>query len=680
MGEQVEAQDQPAMPDPLAMSSAVEILVGATRTDPEAPSLADLAERVFREPLAELGYRPREGQIRMARAVAEAIRKGPGSRLAIEAPTGLGKSLGHLVPGLLAVLRAEASGIEGAKMIVSTAGIPLQRQLVQKDIPMLAKALGIEVRASVLKGLANYACRERLDDLELTHGPEGEEARRVLAWLNAGGSGDREDLPWPLRRWSALAVAGDECLGRGCPKADACIGNAARKRSLSARIVVMNHAYLALAGGKWLTDKTVALVADEAHDLEDSIRRAASLEVTIGSARHWRREVYSFTDDGALATEVEQVVTDVVLAAAARTKEGRERLFAGWWDRPEPQPAEPIERAAKAIEAIETEDDHYKAKLNRAIKGLNKLATRVRYAVDVPDRIAVWMEQRGDRRREAISIAPVDARLPDRSVPTILCSATLGAGHPAEAAKALGIAAEGLVLPSPWPLERMAVCVVPKGPDPKDSLWKPWAEEQVVEFVERCGGGVLVLASSWVRAEAYAIALRRRVSWPVLFQGEAGRAELVEKFRSIEDSILVGTASFRQGIDVQGRACRGVVIDRLPFPQANDPLEQAIGETLKDPFRERSVPIAAQALRQAVGRLLRSESDRGAVAILDSRLMEAPWARRLRDAVAPIPLSASMEDVSRLLRGEEPLAVRPRAAASAVSARSARSARKPAAC
>lgn len=655
-------------------SPAVILAAAATPGKP----LADVTERAFRGPMAAAGLAPRQSQIDLARAVADTIDAGPrsGAKLAAEAPTGTGKSLAYLVPGFLGVIRALAAGRDAARLLVSTSGIPLQRQLVDKDVPAIRRAFGVDVSASILKGLGNYACLAKVEDAELAIGPDGEEARAVRKWLASGGSGDREDVPWPVRSWSAVSTKAELCLGQKCRHYDACPAQAARRAAKTAKIVIANHAYLALAGGKWIAEGPVALIADEAHDLEDSIRRAQSVRITSGSGRGWKSEIMELLGDGAAVAAVDAAASVVVQAAAEATEGSRNgRLLEGWW-LGEPEPWVPVREVALAVEHLpESEDDHLTARRERLVKGLRMLATRIRLAVEAAPTVAVWTECDRMSGRVSLEVAPLAAVLPSRQTPTVLCSATLGGGDPSVAAAAVGVPdARSLVVPSPWPLEEMAVAVVPPGPDPKHDAWSRWAAGRVVDFVRRCGGGVLVIASSWRQAEVYAAALRGAVDLPVFLQGERGRSELVDAFRADEDSVLVGTASFRQGVDVQGRACRGVVIDRIPFPQVGDPVEEAIGETLLDAFRERSIPIAAQALRQSVGRLIRHPDDRGAILILDSRLKSAAWARRLREAIAPIPISSDIEDVDRILAGQRPTgAVGRIKPARALSARSARS-------
>jgi Rad3-related DNA helicase len=221
-------------------------------------------------------------------------------------------------------------------------------------------------------------------------------------------------------------------------------------------------------------------------------------------------------------------------------------------------------------------------------------------------------------------------------------------------------------LPSPYPLAQMGVLVVPDGPPPNDARWAEWSTRQVVQAVRQSGGGALVLSTSNAAMKRYADALRAEERWTVIRQGEQGRAKTIAAFKEDEDSVLVGTRSFFQGLDVQGRSCRLVVIDRIPFASPEDPLENAIGRLLveravaTDPQAQaanawmlRNVPEASMVLVQGIGRLIRSQSDRGAVVLLDNRILySGPGWRILRAAMPPFPLSRRIADVGRVLSGE----------------------------
>lgn len=645
--------------------------------------LADVAEAMLRGPIADAGCAPREGQIRMARAVAETIEAGGpdgGSSLAVEAATGLGKGLGYLVPAVAAIIRNRGRKLaEGeqrlTKAIVSTANIALQRQLIQKDIPMLSRALGFQIRAAQMKGRSNYVCLDKLDTASRLIDEHTRTVREVKEWLAAGGSGDREDLPGVVdpRAWSKVSVSAEDCLGVECPFASTCVSNRQRTDAEKADVIVVNHSFLALAYKK-LAVGAVALLADEAHELEDSLRRARAAEIAEKTGTNWRKILDRYGADPEVGVAVERVVGDLAAHAARELgQETQRRLVAGW--RPETDldevsaAVEPARRFLSALakslaEQAEEADDDRELK-RRALRAeregeqMGRLAGRLEAIVASRVGTCAWVE-RDERRGILLHVAPVDVRVPPGFPAVVLASATLAiGGSTARAAESLGLEdAQEMVLPSPWPIESMAVAIVPRdAPDVNDDRWTPWAAKTVVDFVHALGGGTLVLATSHRRARMFADALRGAgLPWSVRLQGEAGRAELIRWMSEDRDGILVGTRSLFQGVDIQGDALRGVVLDRVPFPSPGDPLEQAIGELIEaeggDAFRDRSLTVACALLRQAAGRLLRAPTDRGAVLLLDRRITGSRYSRLLLGALAPMALSGDVADAGRVLRGE----------------------------
>lgn len=648
--------------------------------------LTDVVEAVFRGPLAEAGCPPREGQIAMARAVAETIDEAPpgeAAALAVEAATGLGKGLGYLVPAVVAIMRNNArKPPEGSerrnKAIVSTANIALQRQLIGKDIPMLSRALGVQIRAAQMKGRSNYVCSEKLDTASRIIDEHAPFVREVREWLDGGGSGDREDLPGVVdpRGWARVSVSAEECLGPECPFAAKCCSNKLRIEAEKADVIVVNHSFLALAHKK-LAVGAVALLADEAHELEDALRRARAAQVYETTGSHWAKVLDRYGAEPEVGAAVRRVISDVCHHAQVELgQEQQRRLLPGW--RPEADadalreafgPARKFLSALAASlseQADETDNDEEARSLKRrAVRAekeaeqLGRLAGRLAAVVLGGDGYCAWVE-RDERRGSSVSLAPVAVKVPPGFPAVVLASATLAiGGRTAKAAESLGLeGASEMVLASPWPIERMAVAIVPKdAPDVNDERWQPWAAKTVVDFAHEMRGGVLVLATSHRRARVFADALRGAgLPWTVRVQGEAGRAELIRWMAEDRDGILVGTRSLFQGVDIQGDALRGVVLDRVPFPSPGDPLEQAIGEVIEaeggDAFRDRSLVVACALLRQAAGRLLRSPTDRGAVLLLDRRITGSRYRRLLLGALAPMALSGEVADAGRVLRGE----------------------------
>lgn len=639
--------------------TSAELMVGILLGEP----LEQLVEDAFRGPLAAAGLQVREQQVEMGRAVARAI--DAGTDLVVEAATGSGKGLGYLVPGVLAVIRNRKRG-EKARVVVSTANIALQRQLVDKDVPQLAAALGVEISAAQLKGRSNWACLDRVDSERVVQSP-GDPHRlavsRITDWLDSGGSGDKEDVPFGVlpAAWGRVSVGSDECLGISCPHNLSCLANQARNRAMAAGVLVVNHAYLVRAWAG-LVKGTTLLVADEGHELADNVRRGWAAEVRTSAANHWGKVVERASGEVGLGHRVRDAVNGAFAdAVAAKGPTGRQfRLRPGWCASLDHATAEIGEGAAavrRSADMARDADPVAAARLEKQADGLDGLARKLRIAAcadPVGTGRVAWIEV--ERDRMTLCASPVDGGIPDApGVPVVVTSATLAvAGRVDAAAAELGIpGAEKLVLPSPWPVAEMAVAVVPELPvgAPRDL----WADERAVEFCRMMGGGVLVLAASYARMHQLADALDAELPWAVRRQGEAGRSELVAWFAADEDGILVGTRSLFQGIDVAGRACRGVVIDKVPFPSPGDPLEEGICELMTskggNPFRDRSLVVACAAVRQGAGRLLRSPADRGAVLLLDGRLHDASWRRTVLRSLSPMPVSTSVADARRVLDG-----------------------------
>lgn len=626
-------------------------------------SVEDMTRRVFREFLPAAGLTVREPQIAMAVQIAQRLDAGSGPHLAIEAPTGSGKGLAYLVPTVLAAMRARINGRKLTRVLVSTSGIPLQRQLVQKDVPLLARAIGLPISAAIVKGRSNYVCKLHMYEEQQLIGPDRPTVQRIVNWVEGGGSGDREELPFDVGPiWGKVSVSSDECIAKKCPHFRDCLSESARTAARAALVVVMNHAYVTLGGSKW-AEHSIALVADEGHDLEDAARRASASEIRQTAPRYWAKVVDTALGDKAAAQEVHDGLQALIgEAIAASGKDPTTRLHPGWSTSPGPAALGPrlhaiAQQVTQTVPAITQGDEVEGARQERRADRLSVLAYRVEKLLLVPSYLCVWT-QRSDKTF-AVCQAPIKAHAPAGFHPVIVTSATLGGGDPAEATKALGLDAKGLVLPPAWPVEDMSVVWVPQMPAPNDPHWATESARATVAFVRQCQGGVLVLATSWARMRELAGVLRAEVPWPVYLQGEAGRSELIASFAADRDSILVGTRSMFQGVDVPGDALRGVCIDRIPFPSPGDPMEQAIAESIVrdggDAFRERALRVAGQLLRQAVGRLLRTETDRGAIAITDPRVVESRMSGAMMRALSPYPLTRDIADVGRVMRGEAPV-------------------------
>jgi ATP-dependent DNA helicase DinG len=601
------------------------------------------------------GYERRPEQ----RALAEAVERSleTGEHLLAEAGTGTGKSLAYLIPALES----------GQRVVVATATKALQEQLLTKDVPIAAAALGRTVDVAVLKGRQNYLCRKSLQGLALLGGAllkTAEDAAaydRMLPWLESTETGDRAELDEEpsAALWSELAVGADRCAGRRCPFLSSCFAEAARERAGEAELVIANHALyfadVALRGaggddGPRVLPQHDAVVFDEAHRLEESAATWLGGRVSAPGIRRFVSDV----DRACRAAEapVPAVALDRVERAAERLlrdvapASGRKRLR---------QP--PVEHALVLVDAF--------AALGEALKGrndeLDDLAKRsLRFAGEVeccldPDanEVVLWAEP------DAVAWAPVDVSEPLRRLlwsdgPTaILVSATLQtAGGFQFPRRRLGLdEPRELAVGSPYDYGGQALLYVPRDlPDPRAPEALDRVAEEVVELVALSRGRALVLTSSYRALSAIAERVRGRVPYDVLVQGEAPRERLAERFRDETDSVLIATSTFWQGIDVPGEALSLLVIDKLPFGAPGDPLVEARCERIEadggDWFREYSLPTAVLQLRQGFGRLIRGHADRGVVAILDPRLRTRGYGRTFLAALPPCPVVESRDAVA----------------------------------
>jgi ATP-dependent DNA helicase DinG len=625
------------------------------------------------------GLTERSAQRRMAAAVAEALEAQ--APLLVHAPTGVGKSLGYLVPIVAA----------GRRAIVATATKALQSQLVERDLPRLADTFG--TTSALAMGRANYACFARMEALigatQLAATANEEAALEVAAWAVDSETGSRLDAPPGVRDdvWDLISTSGEDCPGqKGCPFHQRCFAERAREQARDVDVVVTNHHLLLLelelramsdAPGVMLPEADV-IVVDEAHRLAD---HAADLYgVTVTAARMGRAGAAA--DAAAKAAGMR---TDWSRRLRGRFQELAADLYPG--------PVLPGGRAHATLVAalaplandLQTvlatlatlkdrgePDDEATAlvaarrRLRALARDLERLVTTPARAGDEgpsPDRpappasdLAVWVEEgRGGARvvRSAlVEPGPVlDGVLWSRVPATVACSATLAvAGSLAVAARTLGVARPATVVAaSPFDFRRNALLYVPGGvPQPSSDGFQAAAERELVSLVDASQGRALVLCTSWRAVESFAAALAH-LPYEVLVQGDDVPARLAARFRDEVASVLVATRTFFEGFDVPGESLSLLVLDRLPFPRPDDPLLAERGRRVEaagaSRFAEVWLPAAAVSLQQALGRLVRSETDRGVMAVLDRRLADAGYRRELLASLPPARLTRSMEDV-----------------------------------
>jgi len=575
------------------------------------------------------GGEERPGQVEMARAVARAIDEQ--RHLVVQAGTGTGKSIAYLVPVLLA----------GKRVVVATATKALQDQLADKDLPFLAEHLDHPFEFAVLKGRANYICRQRVaelggadDQLELEGtGQPGRLGREILAmaeWANTTETGDRAELPLEPspRAWAAVSVGPRECPGATrCPKGLECFTERARQAAAAADIVVVNtHLYglhLATAGAV-LPDHDVVVI-DEAHQLEDTISATSGVEVGPGRFVALARVVRPIVRDASVAADLE--AAGGRLADALAELRGRRLRGA-----PDPDLADALALARSRVDAVLAElragkdgdDGEQAARRLRGVTAASALLDDLDSVVDVPASDVAWVE--GPEGAPMLKVAPIDVAevLRDslwEQTTAVLTSATVPVALP----ERLGMAPdtyEQLDVGSPfdYPHQALLYCAAHL-PDPRSSGFDDAVADELEALITAAGGRTLALFTSYRAMHAAVDALRDRLAWPVLAQDDLPKPALVARFTADEETSLFATMGFWQGIDVPGATLALVAIDRLPFPRPDEPLLQARRERARaDAFRVVDLPRAATLLAQGAGRLIRRSTDRGVVAVLDPRL------------------------------------------------------------
>jgi ATP-dependent DNA helicase DinG len=636
----------------------------------------------------------RRQQLRMAERVAEALESR--ESLVVEAGTGTGKTFAYLVPALLS----------GRRVLISTGTRTLQDQLFSKDLPLVSAALGRPARVALLKGRANYLCRYRL---ALAHTEAARQSSlipdpwlaRIARWSEVTASGDLAEVPalsdsHPL--WPQVTSTRDNCLGVQCAELARCHLAAARRRAQEADIVIVNHhlllADLALRedGFADILGSADAIILDEAHQLPDLATQFFG--ATVGS-RRIESIVQSLSAElGSSAGLRESASASAVSLALRETEEALRRLGALLprsavrlaWDEYAERLAEPASELAHALHELgRTVQDCGEA------AALGQLGMRTRELAEQLERISAVDAHPGARGIEvsargfALQFLPFDvaerfrAHMAARSCSWIFTSATLCVGEDFEHfTSRLGLhEAATLRIESPFDYERQGVLYLPPGlPEPASPGYTGAVLQAALPLIEAARGGAFVLFTSHRALGEGAELLRRQWGseppYRVYVQGEAPREQLLQDFRADGDGVLLGTASFWEGVDVKGTALRLVIIDKLPFASPDDPLVKAriahLESTGGNPFRDFQLPEAALTLKQGVGRLIRGEHDYGAVMICDRRLVQRSYGRVLLAALPPMTCTRDCEEVLQFLRRHAPApSVRGSAAADSVS-------------
>lgn len=616
-------------------------------------------------------YEYRSAQLEMATAVEQAFRQK--QHLVIEAGTGTGKTLSYLIPAIRS----------GRRVVISTGTKNLQEQLYYKDIPFLQKHLPGEIRATYMKGRANFLCRQKLYDLEgqpvLRGLEELDHYARIREWEKSTETGDRAELDWipdQSELWTKMDARGETCTGRKCAQFERCFITRMHQRAAAADLIIVNHhlffADLAVRQddfGSIIPDYS-AIIFDEAHELEEVASQYFGRQVS-------NYRVEDLARDAENTLRLKQLSDKRVSKCLKQVRERVQGFFALF---PPGEGRFPFEERE---EFLARHDETYQALLG-ALKSLEtalaalrerpeEIHNLIRRAAEIRNELAFllespesfrgyvfWYERRG--RGVFLQATPIDVsellreRVFDRYDTIILTSATLAVGGHFDYLKArLGIrAAQEKVLPPTFDYARQALLYIPeKLPDIRSPAFIPQAAEEIARLLEASQGRAFVLFTSYTQMREIYERVERLARFPLLLQGTAPKTALLERFRRAPSAVLFATASFWQGVDVQGPQLSAVIIDRLPFAVPSDPVVaariRALTEDGHNAFVEYQIPEAIIALKQGFGRLIRARTDRGILAILDNRILRKQYGRLFFDSLPPYQVTSNVAEVARFL-------------------------------
>ena len=605
------------------------------------------------------GYEHRPGQIKMAEAVLRAFEEK--KHLIVEAGTGTGKTLAYLVPAIAAALG------KGKRVIISTGTKNLQEQLMEKDIPFLQKVLPKKFTAAYMKGRSNYACLYKIKKAENQPILEGLDEmdyfEEVRHWARETESGDRSELvtlPEHIPFWSRINAKSETCIGQKCPDFEPCFITKMRERADEADIVIVNHhlffADLNVRGnqyGKVLPDYG-AVVFDEAHLIEDIAADYFGFQISSFQIEELARDADSLPiTDSVVVRDLTKLVAKIIGLAdqfwvrftQTRGKEGRFPLLANSFaekTRSGDIEATPLGDAYFALDSVlerlETATDVYSEKMPEA-ESLVRRVRQTRFDLEfictqAEKNYVYWLEKRG--RGMFLRASPIDVstllqeKLFDKVETVVMTSATLSSNGKFDFIKdRLGLdesnKTETLLAPSGFDYQKQAIIYLPKGmPEPRSHEFSQFAAEEIIKLIQITNGHAFVLCTSNYSMNALFELVSNRVNFPCFVQGSMSKAGLLEQFRQTPNAVLFATSSFWQGVDVQGEQLSCVIIDKLPFAVPSDPIVAARTSFIDDnggkSFFEYSVPNAIITLKQGIGRLIRSKTDKGVIALLDSRL------------------------------------------------------------
>lgn len=615
------------------------------------------------------GFQPRPQQQAMLETVMATMQSQ--SRAVIEAGTGVGKTFAYLVPALLS----------DGRVIISTGSKTLQDQLYHKDLPLVRQALQRHVKTSLLKGRANYLCLHRLH-LTRTEGrlPDRQSVvwlHRIADWAGLTRSGDVAELssvPRDAVIWQSVTSTVENCLGSECPDHAECFVLQARRTAQDADIIVVNHhlffADLAIKeeGFGELLPLADTVVLDEAHQLPDIASHFFSDTFSSRRLQDWKRDTLlevlaNAADMPALREQLEGLEKTVLDLRLAMDVPGQRAPWARICHKP--AIVEQVQALTETLQALVVQMEHAaeRSKGLQACYGrlLEQQASLQRLQQPLPDTVQ-WFET--FTRGFALTSTPLDVSVPFKKCLTelpcswIMTSATLAVGQSfGHFSQRMGLeAVTTLQLDSPFDYWQNALLYLPAGlPEPQDHGFVSALVEAAIPVIEACGGRTFMLFTSYRALNEAAELLADRMTFPLLVQGDSPQRDMIERFRQLGNAVLLGTASFWEGVDVRGEALSCVIIDKLPFAAPQDPVMEARLDAIRqqggNPFAEYQLPQAVIALKQGVGRLIRDPQDRGVLMLCDVRLRTRSYGKVFLDSLPRMPRTQKLEVVQRFFDG-----------------------------
>jgi ATP-dependent DNA helicase DinG len=617
------------------------------------------------------GYEHRPGQLQMAEAIHDAFANH--HHAIVEAGTGTGKTLAYLIPAICS----------GRRVVISTATKSLQEQLYQKDVPFLQKHFAPNLKVAVMKGRSNFLCLAKahaMSDQPMLRGMEEVDAfRQILQWAKLTETGDRTELtflPDNSDLWSRIDARRDTCTGQKCPQFNECFVTQMHQRAKDADLIIVNHhlffADLALKQDDFgsILPEYSAVVFDEAHEMEDV------------ASDYFGRQISNFRFEE-LARDADHAMRLTYLGTPSllrRTQRIRERSRAFFDTFPPRDGRFPFTRNEREA-FLEQNREAYDGLMN-TMKGLEtefasltqkpeELLRIARRSFEIRQELTFLFESNEknyvywfERRNKGVFLAatPIDVsqilreRLFEAFDTVILASATLTVGNRFEYIRQrLGLDhSKENALPHEFDYQSQALLYLPqKIPDVRDAGFAAKAADEIVELLKHSRGRAFCLFTSYAQMNDLFERVRNRVDFPLLLQGTAPRSVLLERFKNTRHAVLFATSSFWQGVDVPGEQLSCVIVDRLPFAVPSDPIVaarvRALQEEGRNPFSDFQVPQAVLALKQGFGRLIRTKTDRGVLALLDSRISRMPYGKIFLESLPRYRTTQDLTEVERFL-------------------------------